>query len=386
MSEHPTNWAGNVTFQADRVHRPESVEQLQQIVRTSGRVRALGTGHSFSPVADTTGDLVSVAGLPVRFEVAPDRSAVTVSAGLRYGEVATRLHHAGLALAQPRLPAAHLGRRSGRDRHPRLGRPPRQPGDGSDRAGDGDRRRRAGPAVPRAGRRPVRRLRGRPRLPGRRHRADPARRADVRRGPAGLRGPAARPAAHRLRRGLRGGLQRERLHHLGRRRRRPGLGEAPDRRPASGSRRTVAGRPGRHRPTAPGAGDVAGELHRAARRAGAVARAAAALPAGPHAEQRRPSCRPSTCVPREHAVDALDAVAAIRDAVAPVLQVGELRTVAADDLWLSPAYGRDVGGAALHLGRRHRGRPAGGGRRRGAAARAARAAALGQGLRHRPRR
>ncbi len=40
-----------------------------------------------------------MAGLPVRFEVAPDRSSATVSAGLRYGEVATRLHAEGLGLA-----------------------------------------------------------------------------------------------------------------------------------------------------------------------------------------------------------------------------------------------------------------------------------------------
>jgi xylitol oxidase len=94
-----TNWAGNLSFRADRVHRPGSVEQLQEVVASGRRVRALGTGHSFSPVADTTGDHVSVAGLPARFDVGPDRSSVTVSAGLRYGEVATRVHAVGLGLA-----------------------------------------------------------------------------------------------------------------------------------------------------------------------------------------------------------------------------------------------------------------------------------------------
>jgi xylitol oxidase len=52
-------------------------------------------------------------------------------------------------------------------------------------------------------------------------------------------------------------------------------------------------------------------------------------------------------VPREHAVAALRAVEAVRDLVAPVLQVSEIRTVAADDLWLSPAYGRDS--VAIHF-------------------------------------
>lgn len=56
----PANWAGNIIFSARRTHRPASVAQLQVLVAGSDRVRALGTGHSFSPIADTTGELVSL--------------------------------------------------------------------------------------------------------------------------------------------------------------------------------------------------------------------------------------------------------------------------------------------------------------------------------------
>jgi xylitol oxidase len=52
-------------------------------------------------------------------------------------------------------------------------------------------------------------------------------------------------------------------------------------------------------------------------------------------------------VPRESAVDVLRALDAIRDRIAPVLLVAEVRSIAADDLWLSPAYGRDSAG--LHF-------------------------------------
>ena len=45
-------------------------------------------------------------------------------------------------------------------------------------------------------------------------------------------------------------------------------------------------------------------------------------------------------IPREHAGEALLALAAIRDQFAPLLQVSEWRTVAADDLWMSTASGR----------------------------------------------
>ena len=74
-----TNWAGNVTFAAHRCHRPESVPELQRLVARASRIRALGTGHSFSPLADTQGDQVSLAGLPALAEIEPGSGALTVS-------------------------------------------------------------------------------------------------------------------------------------------------------------------------------------------------------------------------------------------------------------------------------------------------------------------
>jgi hypothetical protein len=94
-----TNWAGNVTFAAQRFHRPATIEQLQQLVAGSDRLRVLGTGHSFNRIADTTGDQVSVAGLPPVLEIGAD--GVTVSAGTRYGELMDPLHAAGRRCTTP---------------------------------------------------------------------------------------------------------------------------------------------------------------------------------------------------------------------------------------------------------------------------------------------
>jgi xylitol oxidase len=47
-------------------------------------------------------------------------------------------------------------------------------------------------------------------------------------------------------------------------------------------------------------------------------------------------------LPREHAVAALEALLGLAGAIRPVLQVSELRTVAADRLWMSPQHGRDT--------------------------------------------
>jgi alditol oxidase len=98
MTGRPTNWAGNITFSARRFHRPSALEQLQHLVSESDRVRALGTGHSFNRIADTSGDLVSLADLPQIIEIDADRANVTVGGGVRYGELAEYLQRAGYAV------------------------------------------------------------------------------------------------------------------------------------------------------------------------------------------------------------------------------------------------------------------------------------------------
>ena len=98
MDEQVRNWAGNVVFSASRLHRPGSVDEVRRLVAGSRRARVLGTGHSFSRVADTTGELLTLAGLPERFELDAGDAAVTVSAGSTYGTVARRLQQQGLAL------------------------------------------------------------------------------------------------------------------------------------------------------------------------------------------------------------------------------------------------------------------------------------------------
>ena len=92
------NWARNIVFGAQRLHRPSSLDELREIVAGADRIRALGSGHSFNRIADTEHDLVSVAGLPPRVDIDAERGTATVAAGMRYGEVATALQAAGYAL------------------------------------------------------------------------------------------------------------------------------------------------------------------------------------------------------------------------------------------------------------------------------------------------
>jgi xylitol oxidase len=92
------NWAGNREYGARQFHEPTSHEELQEIVRRSSSVKALGSRHSFNDIADATGDLVSLARMPRIIEI--DRAAltVTVDGGIRYGELCQRLDAEGFAL------------------------------------------------------------------------------------------------------------------------------------------------------------------------------------------------------------------------------------------------------------------------------------------------
>lgn len=98
MAGKATNWAGNVAFRADGVHRPTSLQQVQRLVAAGGKVRALGTGHSFNDIADTSGILVSLAELPHTLEIDTAAATVKVGASVRYAELGRWLHDRGYAL------------------------------------------------------------------------------------------------------------------------------------------------------------------------------------------------------------------------------------------------------------------------------------------------
>lgn len=102
------NWAGNLTYSATEIVRPPSIAELQQVVADHPRVRALGSRHSFNDIADTTGVAVSPEALPP--DVVVEASTVTASAGTRYGVLAAVLEARGLALANlASLPHISIG-------------------------------------------------------------------------------------------------------------------------------------------------------------------------------------------------------------------------------------------------------------------------------------
>jgi xylitol oxidase len=91
------NWAGNYAYRAERLHRPATLEQVRELVANAPRIRVLGSRHSFNDIGDSA-ELLTLDGLST--DVSIDRGGQTVSftAGLRYGELAAALNAEGLAL------------------------------------------------------------------------------------------------------------------------------------------------------------------------------------------------------------------------------------------------------------------------------------------------
>ncbi|MCC5473685.1 FAD-binding protein [Streptomyces barringtoniae] len=96
-----TNWSRTITYTAREFHRPRTLDALTALVARSARVRVLGSGHSFNRIADPGPDgvLLSTAGLPPVIEVDTAARTVRVAGGVRYAELARAVHAHGLALA-----------------------------------------------------------------------------------------------------------------------------------------------------------------------------------------------------------------------------------------------------------------------------------------------
>lgn len=90
------NWAGTYEYRAPEVVEVRTEDDVRRAVAGRGRVRALGTRHSFTDLPDTTGTLIDLAGHEGGFELGD--GTVRVAAGTRYGVLASWLEERGLAL------------------------------------------------------------------------------------------------------------------------------------------------------------------------------------------------------------------------------------------------------------------------------------------------
>lgn len=96
--EKLTNWAGNIEYSTENVATAHSVANVQDFVRKHSSFKTLGTRHCFNRIADSTQQLLTTdfaAQVPV---VDPAARAISVGPGVRYGTIAPMLEKSGFAL------------------------------------------------------------------------------------------------------------------------------------------------------------------------------------------------------------------------------------------------------------------------------------------------
>lgn len=92
------NWAGNYEYSTNKLHTPASAEALQQLVKDLKKFKVLGTRHCFNNIADSTANLVSLKQLDQVISLDKDARTVTVGAGISYGKLCPYLYKNGFAL------------------------------------------------------------------------------------------------------------------------------------------------------------------------------------------------------------------------------------------------------------------------------------------------
>jgi xylitol oxidase len=92
------NWAGNVEYSSDNVYEPSTITELQAIIRDHDHIKAQGTCHSFNTIADSTHGFVRLTKLNRVVGLDKDNMTVTVQAGIRYGELCKFLEQNNCAL------------------------------------------------------------------------------------------------------------------------------------------------------------------------------------------------------------------------------------------------------------------------------------------------
>ena len=92
------NWGGNYRYRARAVHRPTSLDELRRLLASTGRLHVAGSRHSFTAIGDGE-ELVTLEDLPSEVSIDRDAGTVSLPSHLRYGELAEQLASEGLALA-----------------------------------------------------------------------------------------------------------------------------------------------------------------------------------------------------------------------------------------------------------------------------------------------
>jgi alditol oxidase len=92
------NWAGNVEYGTDRLYSANSLAQAQDFVKRRDRLKVLGTRHCFNHIADSTDEFLSLRSIDEVLALDTHARTVTIPANMSYGQLSPYLHEHGFAL------------------------------------------------------------------------------------------------------------------------------------------------------------------------------------------------------------------------------------------------------------------------------------------------
>jgi xylitol oxidase len=92
------NWAGNLEYGTEKLDQVESVSEVSALVKKYPKIKALGTRHCFNKIADTKDRFISLVQMKEDISIDAGNMTVTVNSGLKYGQLSPYLHEKGFAL------------------------------------------------------------------------------------------------------------------------------------------------------------------------------------------------------------------------------------------------------------------------------------------------
>ncbi len=98
MSESWRNWSGSVAAEPAAIERPKTEAELQALVARAAKVRVVGAGHSFMPLCATDGLLLQLGDLDGELEVSADRQSAWAPAGWPIGKLTDAMWEKGVSL------------------------------------------------------------------------------------------------------------------------------------------------------------------------------------------------------------------------------------------------------------------------------------------------
>jgi alditol oxidase len=93
-----TNWAGNIEYGTDKLYSAKSLKDVQDFVRNRNKLKVLGTHHCFNTIADTNSEFLSLKPMDQVVNLDANAKTVTIESGLSYGQLCPYLDHEGWAL------------------------------------------------------------------------------------------------------------------------------------------------------------------------------------------------------------------------------------------------------------------------------------------------